>query len=78
MASRVTATWGEVTTCPIPYHSFRVGPFTVEVEVRQGEAEEQALERAQRAADAHGRRAYLAARDFWWREWRVAEKLSRG
>lgn len=69
----VTVTWGEAVCSPLQYHSYRVGPFSVTVSVEDGETVEQALERAQRAVNAHAARMVKAAREFWEREWNVTK-----
>lgn len=42
----ITVTWGEETFSPVQFQSFRVGPFSMQVEVRPGETEEAAFDRA--------------------------------
>lgn len=73
MAERatVTATWGEATVSPKQYHTYRVGPFSATDSVRDGETVDQALERVQKALNAHAARMVKAAREFWAREWNV-------
>ena len=73
MAEResVTATVGEIVATPIPYHSFRVGPYSATVFVREGEPLEAALRRAEAAALKVARAAYAEAWEFWSRTWRV-------
>lgn len=52
-------TWGEVVFVPVPYNSFRVGPFTSHVPVHEGEDREairaKALESLKRTAQAEFR-----------------------
>lgn len=76
MAERatVTVTWGESVSTPLQYHSYRVGPFSATVSVEDGETIEHALERAQRALNAHAARMAKAAREFWAREWKLDER----
>ena len=36
MGTKITVTKGEMAFSPVQYHSFRVGPFTIEMEVPAG------------------------------------------
>jgi hypothetical protein len=69
----VTATFGEVVCTPVPYHAFRVGPFSMTVECEAG-GEQKALERAMTVLRAQAREEYKADKEFWHREWRVGER----
>lgn len=42
----VEVTWGEESYSPIPFQTFRVGPFSMRTKVKAGETPEQAMERA--------------------------------
>jgi hypothetical protein len=67
----VTATIGEVVVTPVPYHSFRVGPYSATVTVKEGESLATAFERAQGAAKKIAVETYREALAFWSKEWRV-------
>lgn len=43
---RVTVSWGKELYSPVKYESYEVGPFSLEVEIREGEDVEAALDRA--------------------------------
>ena len=68
---QVTATVGEIVATPMPYHSFRVGPYSVTTYVREGETSEAALRRAEAACLKVARAAYAEAWSFWSKTWKV-------
>lgn len=62
-ADRVSVNWGEEVFCPVPYQSFRLGPFFMSTKVRPGETPEQALTRAWEHLDAYARSMFIAKRN---------------
>lgn len=74
MKATITVTHGEVVCTPVPYHSFRVGPFSLTVEVdkdRGIDAKdiEQLVERTRTVLREQARKEYAEAKAFWLREW---------
>lgn len=59
---QITVTWGEETFSPIPFNSFRTGPFSLTTTVRDDESTEQAFDRAWAFLDAYARKQYVAKR----------------
>jgi len=65
VGDKIIVTYGEQTFCPIQYHSFRVGPFTMETTIQPGEDEDAAFERCWLFLHRRARQAYREARrDF--------------
>jgi hypothetical protein len=58
----VTATWGDEAFTPVPFNSFRVGPFSLTTAVRPDETPEQAMDRAYTFLDNFARKVYVQKR----------------
>ena len=66
----MTATFGEVVSTQVPFHSFRIGPYSLTVECEESEARavlDHAMDVLRRQAMAD----YKVAREFWHNELRV-------
>ena len=45
MSEKISITWGEEVYQPLKYNGFRLGPYTVEIEVKPDETMQQAFDR---------------------------------
>ena len=71
----ITVTHGEVVCTPIPYHTFRVGPFSITIELDEDslvpDSIKRTIERARAVLHEQARKEYAEAKKFWFDEWKV-------
>ena len=63
MPDKITVVWGEETFFPVMATGFRMGPYSIETEVRPGETPEQAFKRAWDFLEAQALMMFAAKRN---------------
>jgi hypothetical protein len=76
VGSKLTVTWGPEKFSPISYHTFDVGPFTMETTIKEDETADQAFQRAHQYLSQQARKAFQSRmREYFERVKETAEYM---